>query len=120
MLLICGALLYLLLLPQRAFYHFRSLFLLFPFQVPPQDTSVNRQGIPGWDKVDRLAVELLSLKGISVMKKQAERVIHLYDELDEYDKRPLTYKSVIWKPSAGRFARSKHRSGHVGTEAVAR
>ena len=53
-------------------------------------------------------------------KKQAERVIHLYDELDEYDKRPLTYKSVIRKPSTGRFARSKHRSGHVGTKAVAR
>ena len=92
----------------------------FPFRYLLRIPLVNWQGIPGWDKVDRLAVELLLLKGISVTKKQAERMIHLYDELDEYDKRPLTYKSVIRKPSTGRFARSKHRSGHVGTEAVAR
>ncbi len=80
------------------------------------------RGIPGWDKVDRLAAELVSqhASGYSVPTPEVDRIVKLWNDLEEYDKRPLTYKSVVRRPSSGRFARSKHRSEHVGVEAVGR
>ena len=42
-----------------------------------------------------------------------EKIRELYIALDEYDKKPLVYKSVIRKPARGRYCARK-REGHVG------
>ena len=82
--------------------------------------SVDAKGIPGWDKVDVLANALISLCGLSVSNVDAKRITKMYNDLHEYDKKPLIYKSCIKKPSKGRFARSKKRTGHVGVTAIKR
>lgn len=60
------------------------------------------------------------MTGISVSRAEAVRVKELYAALEDFDRKPLVYKSVLKNPSQGRFARSKHRSGHVGVESIAR
>ena len=78
--------------------------------------------IPGWDKVDRLAIALLDLKGRCVSTSQAEAIKKLYNELDEFDKRPLVYKPR--KPSTknpGRLGKKRFlRSGHDTVDMVRR
>ena len=61
----------------------------------------------GWDKVDALADALLSLQGLSVSNKQAERIKSLYSQLLEFDRRPILFRPQQVKPSRGRFARRK-------------
>ncbi|XP_078667564.1 uncharacterized protein LOC144909422 [Branchiostoma floridae x Branchiostoma belcheri] len=61
-----------------------------------KEISLDSVGIPGWDKVDRLAQALLQLKG------QATTIKKLYDELSDYDKRPITYQPRnVDKPAKG-------------------
>ena len=74
-------------------------------------TATDRKSIPGWDKVDLLAQALLKLKGISVLDSEANNVITLYQNLEEYDKKPLTYKAVSNEPVSGSFQQKK-RGGH--------
>ena len=82
---------------------------------------IDSRGIPGWDKVDELANFLVSLTGLYVTNQKAEQIQHLYQQLSEFDKRPLTFKPRVRKPQHGRFARSKpYRKGHVSVEAVKR
>lgn len=85
-----------------------------------EDQAVDSHGITGWDKVDRLARALLSLSGLSVTNAQAAEIQKLYCELEECDKRPLSFSPRNLKPTRGRFARTKYRVGHVGIEAVKR
>jgi hypothetical protein len=78
---------------------------------------VDASGIPGWDKVGKLANALLALDS-HVTNKQAGEIKQLYLNLDEYDKKPLMF-SPRYKKAKGRFLKKK-KTGHVGTEAMAR
>ena len=75
-------------------------------------------GIPGWDKVDALAVALIEPKGLSVTPAQAETIIQRYGALLEYDKHPIQFQQTLQqKPLRGRFARIRqYRVGHVSLE----
>ena len=63
----------------------KSLFVVFcDLQEETTDweaESVDSRGIPGWDRVDRLARALLSLSGLSVTNTQASQIQHLYTTL---------------------------------------
>ena len=76
-------------------------------------------GIPGWEKVDKLAQALVQLSGLSVSNEEARNIQLLYSQLDDYDKSPLTF-TLHQRPSAsrGRFARSK--KGHTTVEQMKR
>ena len=69
--------------------------------------------ISGWDKVDLLARAVIDMKGISVSEEEAKNVVKLYDDLVDFDKKPLSYKSIIRKPPKGRFC-SRKRERHIG------
>ena len=90
-------------------------------EISEGNEAVDSQGIPGWEKVDRLARALLRLSGLCVTNTQAAEIQQLYSELLDYDKKPLTFQPRKMKPTRGRFARRKqYRVGHVGIEAVKR
>ncbi|ESO90740.1 hypothetical protein LOTGIDRAFT_175806 [Lottia gigantea] len=80
--------------------------------------SVDSRGIPGWDKVEALALALIQLKGISITAAEANNIKQLFDVLLDFDRRPIKYTAKVKKPSKGRFARSK--GGFVGVDAVKR
>ena len=67
-------------------------------------------GIQGWGKVDALVRALLNTTGLSVSSSSAEDIIRLYNELDEFDKRPVTFQPRPQRQPRGRFARSKANS----------
>ena len=77
-------------------------------------------GIAGWDRVDKLADALLETSGLGITDQQAARIMQLYEALLPYDKRPVSFRHRLVRPSRGRFARSKNRSGHVAEQAVKR
>ena len=76
------------------------------------------RGIPGWNKVDLLARALIDQSECSITNKEATRILKLYENLDEFDRRPMAFEPVAMKPASGRYQRSK--SGHVGVDAVKR
>ena len=76
------------------------------------------RGIPGWSKVDLLARALIDQSECSITNKEATRILKLYENLDEFDRRPMVFEPVAMKPASGRYQRSK--SGHVGVDAVKR
>lgn len=78
------------------------------------------RGIPGWDKVDKLAKALVKLRGLCVTNSQAKEIQQLYHDLPEFDKRPLVFQPTPRRPSTGRFGRSKRESGHVNVDAMKR
>ena len=80
---------------------------------------MDSRGIPGWDKVHRLADALLGLTQLYVTESDAKTIKHLYDDLVDFDKRSLRFQPRPLKPSRGRFARSK-RSSHVGLDHMKR
>jgi len=41
--------------------------------------------------VDNLAAEILKCSGLSVSDSHAAEIIHLYGELDDFDKKPIKY-----------------------------
>ena len=87
------------------------------------DTGVeDSRGIPGWDKVDALAVALTEPKGLSVTTAQAERIVELYDNLLEYDKRPVRFHQRLQqRPLRGPFVRCRqYGSGRVSLEKMKR
>uniref|UniRef100_UPI00358E8398 uncharacterized protein n=1 Tax=Myxine glutinosa TaxID=7769 RepID=UPI00358E8398 len=84
------------------------------------EESVDAKGIPGWDKVDKLAQALVELSGLCVTNAQAKIIKSLYGQLVDYDTRPLIFKARVRNPPSGRFARMKGSSGHFGVEAVKR
>ena len=86
-----------------------------------EDEAVDASGIQGWDKVDALAKALMDLEGLAVTNSQAKEIQKRYDDLLEYDKRPIKFKPRLQKAPRGRFARSKgNRSGHISVEAMKR
>ena len=83
--------------------------------------AVDSRGIGGWDKVDRLAHALLELRGRAITNREADDIIHLYDDLAEFDKRPLMFERRPLARPHGRFARSKeNRSGHIDRTVIRR
>ena len=85
-----------------------------------QQAVVDRRGLPGWDRVARLAEALLATKGLCVTAGQVADIVRLWEALDPVDRRPTSFApSGLPREARGRFAR-KYRSGHVGVEATAR
>ncbi|CAB3994603.1 Hypothetical predicted protein [Paramuricea clavata] len=82
-----------------------------------EEAAMDASGIPGWDKVGKRANALLALDS-HFTNKQAGEIKQLYLNLDEYDKKPLVF-SPRYKKAKGRFLKKK-KTGHVGTEAMAR
>lgn len=72
--------------------------------------AVDSRGIPGWDKVDKLAGALVKLRGLCVTNKQAVEIQQLYHDLHEFDKRPLVFHHRPQLPPRGRFGRKKRES----------
>ena len=85
------------------------------------EESVDYKGYPGWDKNDALAQALLSLRGLSIKASQVQSIKHLYDNIMEFDKRPLGFTPQV-KASRlrGRFTRSRSQSkfGHISIDCV--
>lgn len=85
------------------------------------ETALDRRGLPGWDKVDRLAAVLLETRGLSVSGVQANRIRELWSTLDPMDRRPLEFGGLPRRTRVrGRFQRRYRTGGHVGVEAVGR
>ena len=79
---------------------------------------VDSAGLPGWDKVTRLAEALVDL-GPYVTNAEVDKIKRLHDDLHEYDRRGLTF-TPHFKKGKGRFKQSKNRSAHIGIESMAR
>ena len=84
------------------------------------DEAMDSRGIPGWEKVDRLARALLKLKGLCVTNTQAEELKTLYSQLLQYDKKPITFHPRKLRPTRGRFARSKNKPDYADVDAMKR
>ena len=83
-------------------------------------SATDWNGVPGWDKVVELAVALVNQKTGPVNNLQADSIISLYNNLTDYDKKPLSFHRHL-KPTHGRFSQSKATGGsHVGVEAMRR
>lgn len=80
---------------------------------------IDSRGIPGWDRVEKLARALINLRGLSVSSTQAAEIKELYSNLLEFDKKPLVFKARLLSSPRGRFGRSKGKS-HVGVDHVKR
>ena len=79
-----------------------------------ESDTVNSHGISGWDKVDHLVRALLELRNQAITSREADGIICLYEEMAEFDKRPLLFKRRLLARLHGQFARSKeNQSGHV-------
>ena len=77
---------------------------------------MDRRGLPGWDKVARLAAALVGTKGLCVTAGQVAEIGRLWAELDPADRRQTSFAaSGVGRQARGRFAR-RYRSGHVGVE----
>lgn len=72
-----------------------------------EEESFDSRGIPGWDRVDKLAKFLVELQGLCVTSSQATLIKELYADLLEYDKKPLVFPPRLLSPPRGRFGRSK-------------
>ena len=51
--------------------------------------ATGRKGIPGLGKVDRFAQALLKATGLSVSDAEAEKIVILYNDLEDYDKQAI-------------------------------
>ena len=66
-----------------------------------------------------MAVFLLESSSLAFSNKDAETFIQMYENLSDYDKKPLTFTKAV-KRDQGRFCKSKNPSGHAGQEAMKR
>ena len=82
------------------------------------EDTLDSRGIPGWDRVGKLARALIGIEGLGIAKSQVLKIQKLYEELHTYDKRPLVFKPMHHGVPRGRFARSK--SGHIGLDHMKR
>ena len=82
--------------------------------------AVDSRGIPGWEKVDRLARALLDLEGLCVTNAQAQQIKTLHSQLLDFDKQPITFQPKPVRQPKGRFARSKYRVGNSTIDAMKR
>lgn len=82
---------------------------------------MDASGIPGFDKVDALAMALMECNGLAVNGTEVKKIKNLYDQLEEYDKRPILFKPRCQrkKNASGRF-KKKNRSGYKSIETMKR
>ena len=80
--------------------------------IADEPTATDSFRIPGWKKIDKLAQALLNATGISLCDSDAAKIVELYDQLEEYDKKPITYKAISKRPVSGKF-QQKRRSGFI-------
>ena len=60
--------------------------------------STDSHHISDWDRVDALARALLDSCGLSLTNTEGREIKHLYDELIDYDKKPLSFESRPKRP----------------------
>ena len=84
------------------------------------EEAVDSRGIPGWNKVDKLAGALVKLRGLCVTNSQAVEIQQLYHDLHDFDKRPLVFQPRAQLPPRGMFGRKKRENGHIGIDAMQR
>ena len=63
--------------------------------------------------MDKLARALVKLHGLSVTNTQAAEIKVLYNNLLEFDRRPLTFSPRVYQAPRGRFARSKSKAQSI-------
>ena len=56
--------------------------------------SVDRNCIGGFDAVDKLTDALMKTTGFSLSNSEAEEVRTLYENLSDYDKKPIRFPKV--------------------------
>ena len=83
------------------------------------DVSRDALEIEGWDSVDVLCQHLMHIQGMSLSPAEARRIEKLYNDLPEYDKKPLRYSLNVPKNLDGIFARSKCKS-HITIDTMKR
>ena len=83
-----------------------------------QDAS-RTKGIPGWDTVGQCFDKPKRSQCVKC-RWHAHNIIQLYNNLDDYDKRPLVYNSIMRRPATGRFGHKNKRKGHIGVVAMKR
>jgi len=69
--------------------------------------------------VSKLAEALIGLSGLGVTNDQARDIVKLFDNLEEYNKKPLVFYPAKQGQLCGRFGRSK-RVGHINVEKMKR
>ena len=74
------------------------------------DVAIDSRGIPGWERVDRLARALLDLKGLCITNAQAE-IKTLYSQRLEHDKKPITFQPRQVKQPKGKIWSIKVQNG---------
>jgi hypothetical protein len=83
------------------------------------DVGMDLKSIPVWNLVEKRATFLLESSSLAFTRKDADTFIELYQNLSDFDKKPLTFTKTL-KPGQGRFSKSKNVSGQVGQEAMKR
>ena len=78
--------------------------------------TVGSSGIPGWGKVSKA---LIALSDLRVINNQARDIVKLFNNLEEYDKKPLIIYHAREGQLRGTFARSKW-VGHISVEKMKR
>ena len=63
--------------------------------------------------MDKLARALVELHGLSVTNTQAAEIRDLYNNLLDFDKKPLTFPPRVLQAPRGRFARSKSKAQSI-------
>ena len=75
-----------------------------------ENATTDTLSIPGWDKVDALAKAILAFKDEDIQclsDQQATRLLELYEDLIDFDKKPLTFTASPKKTS---FSPSRYRA----------
>ena len=86
---------------------FLSAIYMYIFQI-----SVDWRNIAGWDAVDRLTDQLLTITTLSMSHEDTLATVLLYNQLDSYDKRRTSFEARHQKRLlSGRFKVSKKREG---------
>lgn len=63
--------------------------------------------------MDKLARALVKLRGLSVTNTQASVIQELYNNLLDFDKKPLFFSPTVQQAPRGRFARSKSKAQSI-------
>ena len=85
------------------------------------EEAVDARGIPGWDRVNKLAEALLELEGLSLSHSQVQKIKNLYDGLMDINKKALVFSQRKHSILRGRFARARsNNTGHVGVDMMKR
>jgi len=82
------------------------------------DATDDPRGIPGWEKVAKLATTLFDVTVIAPTTKQAEKIKNLYNAQHAFDKKVIEVRLKL-HTLKDRFC-SKKRSGHTTIQQMRR